>query len=106
MKIFKNEIYRLFVSKSTWVVIGILFAMTIVTAIIFSNGQEKSHRLFRIFSQCHRFSNTLAFMISAVYRSAKVSVGISLLLFFTGSAVTQFLASKYECYKIYDFCPF
>nr|MDH3152885.1 ABC transporter permease subunit [Bacillus licheniformis] len=42
---------------------------------------------------------TLAFMISVILRSAVVSVGLSLFVFFTGSAITQFLAAKFDWTK-------
>ncbi len=42
---------------------------------------------------------TLAFMISVIFRNAIISVGVSLFIFFTGSAITTFLANQFEWVK-------
>lgn len=42
---------------------------------------------------------TMAFMISAVFRSSSLAIGISLFLMFTGGQLTSFIAMKYDWAK-------
>ncbi|WP_019154631.1 ABC transporter permease [Robertmurraya massiliosenegalensis] len=42
---------------------------------------------------------TMAFMISAVFRSSSLAIGISLFLMFTGAQLTQLVAMKYDWAK-------
>lgn len=41
MRVLKNELYRLMVTKSTWIVLSLLLVMTIAVAWMVSNGEKE-----------------------------------------------------------------
>ncbi|WP_117169281.1 ABC transporter permease [Paraliobacillus sediminis] len=82
------------------------FPMTDIAHLAYQNGEviEKNIALHLI-SQYLLYSidllmiTTMAFMISAVFRSNSFAIGISLFLFFIGGNATMLLATKFEWAK-------
>ncbi|RWR12898.1 ABC transporter permease [Siminovitchia fortis] len=70
------------------------------------NGRVEEQSLFLYLIKSYAFSSlsifllvAMAFMISAVFRSSALAIGLSVFLLFTGGTITNLLASKFEWAK-------
>ncbi|TCS93675.1 ABC transporter permease [Hazenella coriacea] len=103
----------------TALLVVILFIITVVFAglffgfeglfqnvLLFENGQVVEKPVLPLLFQGYGLGlidllmmSTLAFMISVVFRSQSLAIGIALGLLFMGNTITLFIASKYEWAK-------
>jgi len=97
--------------------IGILVFISLIMGVIFfdagsavqltySNGAVVEQNMIGYLVKIYFFSSidvilltTMAFMISAVFRSSSLAIGISLFLYFVGGTVTGFVAMFYDWAK-------
>ena len=92
-----------------WLIGAFLFGMGEASNnvhLAYVNGQVKEQSLFLYLVKSYAFHSlsvfmlaAMAFMISAVFRSSGLAIGLSVFLLFTGGTVTNLLASKFEWAK-------